>query len=91
MTKLEQLLNSLLALNLSITSRSSVTKTLILSGTLTGLGDIPCKAVNLLNTVSLKIGGGDTITTYVGGIIPCSNANEVQVSGAGTLGYIIYK
>lgn len=84
----ESFLKSILSVFISSSAVGSITKTMTL-GSATPLVDRPCKAVILLNACSFFTGNGDTIAITSSLVLPCNNASEINVSGSGTLNYII--
>jgi hypothetical protein len=85
----ESFLKSILDLWRNRTANGVISKSYTLTGTPTGLADFKCKAVQLLASSTVILGNGDSIT-YAGGLLPCNNANEILVSGSGTLNYLIF-
>jgi hypothetical protein len=86
----ESFLKSILDWSRFVTASGSRTATITLSGTPTPLLDFRCKAVILLSECDFSTGNGDTISLEIPPILlPCNNANEVLVSGAGDLSYLI--
>jgi hypothetical protein len=89
LTSGESFLKSILDLWRNRTSNGVISKSYTLTGTPTGLANFKCKAVQLLASSTVILGNGDSIT-YAGGLLPCNNANEILVSGSGTLTYLIF-
>ena len=85
----ESFLKSILDLWRNRTANGVISKSCILTGTPTPLADFNCKAVQLLVSCTITLGNGDSIN-YAGGLLPCNNANNILVSGSGTLTYLIF-
>jgi len=85
----ESFLKTILDLWRNRTSSGVISKSYTLTGTPAPLVDFKCKAVQLLASSTITLGNGDSIT-YSGGLLPCNNANEILVSGSGTLTYLIF-
>jgi len=91
MTKTDELLLITYQLWYSTIATTPVTATASLSGTLTKLPDVPCKAVTFLTACNVSANNGDTIAIGAGLNFPCQNTNQLSVSGSGTLNYIILR
>jgi len=85
----ESFLKTILDLWRNRTANGVISKSYTLTGTPTGLPSFNCKAVQLLSSCTVTLGNGDSIT-YAGGLLPCNNANNILVSGSGTLTYLIF-
>jgi hypothetical protein len=85
----ESFLKSILDLWRNRTANGVISKSYTLTATPTPLADFNCKAVQLLASCTVTLGSGDSIT-YAGGLLPCNNANNILVSGSGTLTYLIF-
>ena len=76
---------------LSLTGFPKKAATASLTGTLTALPDVPCKAVTFLTACNVSANNGATIAIGPGLNFPCQNTNQLSVSGSGTLNYIILR
>jgi len=73
-----------------VTASGSRTATVSLTGTSTALSSFRCKAVLILSNCTFVTGNGDSLVlTNPPILLPCNNANEIFVSGSGTLNYLI--
>ncbi len=88
-TIVEELLKAIKDIFRNRTANGVVSGSYSLTGTPTGLPDFACKAVQLLSSCTVTLGGGASIN-YPGGLLPCSNASDIRVSGSGTLTYLIF-
>lgn len=88
LTVLEQFIKSILDLFKSSTSSGSRSASVSLTGTSTALPPYACRGIMILNSCTLVTGDGTAIT-FPGGVIPCTDASQIFVSGSGTLNYLI--
>jgi hypothetical protein len=88
-TKAEGILYAIRDILSSKRASGVISKSVTLTGTVTALPDFKCVGVQTLSSCTITLGGGDAIT-FAGGLLPCNNANEILVSGSGSLGYLIY-
>jgi len=91
MTKTAELLLITYQLWYSTIATTPVTATASLTGTLTALPDVACKAVTFLTACNVSANNGATIAIGPGLNFPCQNTNQLSVSGSGTLNYIILR
>lgn len=87
-TTSESFLKTIRDLFSTSTTNSFVVGTYTLTGTPTPIGNLQCKAVELLSSSTLTANG--VSITYAGGILPCNNLSEILLSGSGTVSYIAY-
>jgi hypothetical protein len=86
----ESFLKSILESFRFVTASGSRTATVALTGTLTALPEFKCKAVILLSECSFATGNGSTLALDAPPILlPCNNTNDIQVTGGGSLNYLI--